>query len=135
MKSQSKVMELILLIMMFWTCWFFLSEKKLSYHEMIVSLVSKEKLGFIWFRFLNVFRPPIVLHHHQPRNGFHDNLINQTVNSLHRQGEYNVHKRYWHQKTKQCVVKTSENLIDLRIVRFEITLFKVYEFRGLVLTC
>ncbi|XP_078317900.1 dystrobrevin beta-like isoform X8 [Crassostrea virginica] len=41
---------------------------------------------------MSLLKPPTVLHHHQPRNGFHDNLINQTVNSLQRQGEYNVHK-------------------------------------------
>lgn len=36
---------------------------------------------------LSYIIPPTPLHHNQPRNGFHDNLINQTINSLQLEGE------------------------------------------------
>ncbi|XP_065922788.1 dystrobrevin beta isoform X8 [Magallana gigas] len=36
---------------------------------------------------MSLLKPPTPLHHNQPRNGFHDNLINQTINSLQLEGE------------------------------------------------
>lgn len=47
---------------------------------------------------LSISRPPTPLHHNQPRNGFHDNLINQTINSLQLEGEM-VQKRYGHKNS------------------------------------
>lgn len=60
---------------------------------------------------LSISRPPTPLHHNQPRNGFHDNLINQTINSLQLEGEM-VQKRYGHKNLyKQWYIQGIEEKI------------------------
>lgn len=69
-------------------------------------------------------------------------MVSTTTSSIRRSTPYNdkgniMFTKGTDIKRLKCVLSKPVRTfkIDLRIVRFEITLFKVYEFRGLVLTC